>query len=232
MDVSSSVNADEDRLQRTGLAAALRDPEVQAAFFANGNPVALHAFEWSGRYDQVPLIPDWALIETPGDLAMVADAIAASPRSRTDMPTAMGHAMGYAATLFQNGPDCLFHTIDVSGDGENNDGFSPALAYGAFPFRDVTVNALVVATGDAPPAGLTAYFEHNVLRGPGAFLEVARGFENFQGAMKRKLLRELAVQILGRTMPPRSTDRTLPTTTPLAVVAAATCTAHNTQDCP
>jgi len=197
MDVSSSVNADEDRLQRTGLAAALMDPEVQAAFFAAGDPVALHVFEWSGRNDQVRLIADWALIETPDDLATVAASIALSPRSRTDMPTAMGHAMGYAATLLENGPECLFHTIDVAGDGENNDGFSPALAYGAFPFVDVTVNALVVATGDAPPSGLVAYFENNVLRGPGAFLEVARGFDDYEAAMRRKLLRELAVQVLG-----------------------------------
>lgn len=32
MDVSSSVDAAEDQLQRAGLAAALIDPDVQAAF--------------------------------------------------------------------------------------------------------------------------------------------------------------------------------------------------------
>lgn len=197
IDVSSSVNAEEDALQRQGLARALMDPAVQQAFFASRDPVALHVFEWSGRYDQVRLIPDWALIETPDDLAIVATTIALSPRSRTDMPTAMGHAMGYAATLLQQAPNCATHTIDIAGDGQNNDGFSPALAYGAFPFDGVIVNALVVATGDAPPASLTAYFETEVIHGPGAFIEVARGFDDYEDTMTRKLLRELAVQILG-----------------------------------
>ena len=71
-----------------------------------------------------------------------------------------------------------------------------ALAYGAFPFDNVTVNALVVSTGDEPPSELTAYFQTQVLRGPGAFLEVARGFDDYEDAMIRKLLRELAAQAL------------------------------------
>lgn len=48
IDVSSSVDAAEDALQRNGLAAALLAPEVQAAIFAADLPVALTAFEWSG----------------------------------------------------------------------------------------------------------------------------------------------------------------------------------------
>ncbi|MBO6855229.1 MAG: DUF1194 domain-containing protein, partial [Marivivens sp.] len=67
LDVSSSVDAAEDRLQRNGLASALLAPEVQAAFFATPDPVALYAFEWSGRYDQSVLV-SWQMIRTPGDL--------------------------------------------------------------------------------------------------------------------------------------------------------------------
>lgn len=201
LDVSSSVNAQEDQLQRTGLAAALLTAEVQQAFFAAGQPVALHAFEWSGRYDQALLLPDWTVIDSLQTLEQVANTIATSPRSRADMPTALGHAMGFAATLLQQAPPCRQHTIDVAGDGQNNDGFSAALAYGAFPFENVTVNALVVATGDGPPSDLTAYFQTQVLHGPGAFLEVARGFEDYEDAMTRKLLRELTVQALSATDP-------------------------------
>ncbi|MFK7943538.1 MAG: DUF1194 domain-containing protein [Paracoccaceae bacterium] len=201
LDVSSSVNAEEDQLQRTGLAAALLTAEVQQAFFAAGQPVALHAFEWSGRYDQVLLLPNWTMIDSPQTLQQVAHAIATSPRSRYDMPTALGHAMGFAATLLQRAPPCTQHTIDVAGDGQNNDGFSAALAYGAFPFENVTVNALVVATGDSPPSELTAYFQTQVIRGPGAFLEVAQGFGDYENAMIRKLLRELAAQALSAADP-------------------------------
>ena len=38
LDVSSSVDATEDQLQRAGLAAALRAPAVQEAFFVSADP--------------------------------------------------------------------------------------------------------------------------------------------------------------------------------------------------
>ncbi|MEO0865387.1 MAG: DUF1194 domain-containing protein, partial [Pseudomonadota bacterium] len=66
LDVSSSVDAREDQLQRGGLAAALVAPEVVAAFLASEDPVALAAFEWSGRYNQEILF-DWILINSPAD---------------------------------------------------------------------------------------------------------------------------------------------------------------------
>jgi hypothetical protein len=40
-------------------------------------------------------------------------------------------------------------------------------------------------------AELTAYFAHRVLAGPDAFSEVAIGFEDYERAMLRKLIREL-----------------------------------------
>ena len=49
MDVSSSVDATEDQLQRGGLAAALIAPEVQDAFIDSPDPVAILILEWSGR---------------------------------------------------------------------------------------------------------------------------------------------------------------------------------------
>lgn len=197
LDVSSSVDAAEDRLQRLGLAAALRDPSVQDAFLASPDPVALHVFEWSGRLDQVALTPGWQMIERPADLDAIAAAIASSPRSRSDMPTALGYALGHASILLANGPDCLFHTIDVAGDGINNEGFGPGDAYNAFPFDGVTVNALLVQGPDSSDAELTGYFRNEVLHGPGAFLELAAGYEDYARAMRRKLLAELSVQVIG-----------------------------------
>ena len=87
MDVSSSVDAAEDVLQRGGLVSALTAPEVQSAFFATDSPVALAAYEWSGRYNQEVLL-DWTLIRTPADLLFAAERIAASTRSHNDFPTA------------------------------------------------------------------------------------------------------------------------------------------------
>ena len=201
MDVSSSVDADEDRLQRGGLAAALVAPEVQEAFFASPDPVALLVFEWSGRYNQEDLT-DWTLIETPADLIRVSEIIAFSTRSHNDFPTAMGHALAHAARRLDAAPACLFRTVDIAGDGENNDGFSPTEAYAALPFDDVTVNGLVINAAEfESETQLIPFYRDQVIRGPGAFIEIANGFADYQRAMQRKLVRELSAQVLGQLAP-------------------------------
>lgn len=201
IDVSSSVDATEDRLQRLGLAAALTDPEVVAAFLASDDPVALAVFEWSGRFSQVDILP-LAPVMSADHLARAAAIIAQSPRSRTDMPTAAGYALGHAATLLARGPDCLTRTVDMAGDGVNNEGFGPADAYAAFDFSGVVVNGLMIAGGDYIASGnLLAFYQGEVRHGPGAFIEVADGFDDYAAAMRRKLLRELMlVSVSGEPM--------------------------------
>lgn len=197
LDVSSSVDAREDALQRGGLAAALIAPEVQAAFFSAPLPVAVAVYEWSGRYNQ-ELVVDWRLIDNVAALVEVAETIGRSRRSYAEFPTAMGYALGYGAGLLERGPECLFRTIDMAGDGENNEGFGPATAYAEFPFDGVTVNGLVVNAADyEAELTLIEFYRSEVLRGPGAFLEIAQGFEDYERAMRRKLERELKALAIG-----------------------------------
>ena len=192
LDVSSSVNPTEDRLQRQGLARALMSPDVERAFFIAPQPVALAVYEWSGRYNQALLL-DWTVIERPEILYDVAATLAASERSTAKFPTALGYALGYGATLFQSAPRCLYNTLDVSGDGKNNEGFGPDEAYNAFPFQDIVVNGLAINAAEfEAETDLVPYYRNEVLHGPGAFLEIATGFEDFERAMSRKLERELS----------------------------------------
>lgn len=201
MDVSSSVNAEEDALQRGGLASALVSPAVMDAFFASPAPVALAIFEWSGRYNQADLLP-WTMIATPADLLAASETIRTSTRSHNDFPTAMGYALGHAAGKLDKGPICDYRTIDIAGDGINNDGFGPTEAYAAFPFDDVTVNGLVVDTDSGQT--VAPYFETTVIRGPLAFVEVAQGFSDYAATMERKLIRELSVLAIGALHKPRT----------------------------
>ncbi|SFT61793.1 DUF1194 domain-containing protein [Sedimentitalea nanhaiensis] len=202
LDVSSSVDAQEYTLQRDGLAAALIAPEVRRAFFASDLPVALSAYEWSGRHNQ-ELILDWHLIDSPAALLDAAETIARTQRSQTEYPTAMGFALGYGAGVMRRAPPCLFRTIDISGDGKNNEGFPPANAYAEFPFAGVTVNGLVVNAAEfEAEVSLIEFYRDHVLHGAGAFLEVAQGFEDFERAMRRKLERELTVRVIGAPIPP------------------------------
>ena len=199
VDVSSSVDPTEDQLQRGGIVAALTAPEVQAAFFASDQPVVLGIYEWSGRYNQEILL-DWTLIDSPNALLFAAETVANSRRSYSNFPTAMGYALGFGAQMLERAPPCLYKTLDMAGDGQNNEGFPPAAAYREFPFQEVTVNGLVVNAADfEAETGLIAFYQREVLYGPGAFMEIAQGFEDYERAMRRKLERELTPQVIGQT---------------------------------
>ena len=191
LDISVSVDEREDILQRQGLASALIAPEVQEAFFSSPMPVALSVYEWSGR-DIQRVILNWRMIEGVDDLFSASAQISRSVRSDSGSATAMGHALAFGASLMSQAPKCLFQTIDLSGDGSNNDGYGPQITYRHFPFQNTVVNGLVINAADFEgELFLIPFFENNVLHGPGAFLEVAQGFEDFERAMRRKLEREL-----------------------------------------
>jgi hypothetical protein len=193
LDVSASVDMDEYQLQLSGLASALLDDAVVEGFLNGPGPVALSIFEWSGRFQQ-DLMVDWTLIETEADLTRIAERVLRQTRAHQDFPTALGYALGFAATRFEEAPPCLFQTLDISGDGQNNDGFPPEAAYAHFPFDGVTVNGLAI--GGASRL-IEDYYLEEVIRGPGSFVEYARDFEDFAEVMRRKLERELRVFILG-----------------------------------
>lgn len=193
LDVSASVDANEYALQQSGLAAALISPQVRQGFFNGPGPVALAIYEWSGRFQQDTVL-DWTLIETEADLVRAAEIVASTTRRTTDFPTAIGYAIGHAASMFARAPACLFQTLDISGDGQNNDGFPPASAYEHFPLDGVTVNGLAI--GGASRL-IEEYYAAEIIRGPGAFVEYARNHEDFADAMQRKLERELRAMILG-----------------------------------
>lgn len=190
LDVSSSVDAREYRLQTAGLAAALMAPEVREAFLASpGRPVMLHVFEWSGWQQQLERLP-WTLIEGPGDLERVAGHLAAQARSFEQYPTALGYAILHGGQALAERSDCERRVLDVSGDGTNNDGVAPELARRDASLSGVTINGLVVG---ANLTTLGRYYQQFVIQGPGAFVEAAQDYEGFERAMRRKLLRELGV---------------------------------------
>lgn len=205
LDISSSVDPLEDRAQREGLADALVSPEVVAALLASAEePVALAVFEWSGRYQQDMLL-EWRLLDSRTTIETTAEELRRSARSYAEFPTSVGYALGYAAEVFSRAPACLFKTLDISGDGINNDGFPPRMAYENFPLADVTVNALVVFGGGRSGQDdmeLLQFYSQAVIRGPGSFVEVAEDYEDYARAMRRKLLREVASRAIGLGDPP------------------------------
>ncbi len=196
LDVSGSVDAAEYRMQLDGLAAALTAPDVAEAITGiPGFPVAIAVYEWSGPSDAAGVVP-WTDAVDDAALAGIARRLRAARRAPGDPSTAIGSAMRHGFALLAERPDCGRHVLDLSGDGKANTG--PRLDGIAAP-PGVTVNALAIGA-DAPAIGderqvriseLTAYFRAEVIRGPGAFVEAALGFQDYEDAMRRKLLREL-----------------------------------------
>ena len=91
----------------------------------------------------------------------------------------------------------------MAGDGQNNEGFGPQLAYTEFPFGDVTVNGLVVNAAEfEAEVELVDYYQNQVLHGPGAFLIIANGFRDYERAMRIKLERELTPPAIGQLRKP------------------------------
>ncbi len=197
LDVSGSVDAGEYRLQIDGLAGALADPSVGAALFAMpGANVDLTVFEWSGP-NSARVVLDWTTIDSPATLATAIDQLRGTPRQEMEPATAIGSAMLRGAGQLQSRAACWRRAIDISGDGESNMGPRPQSLPDAGALAGITINGLVIGEASADQAGsaanLQGYYIAYVIRGPDAFVEVASGFDNYQEAMRRKLVRELQV---------------------------------------
>ena len=124
-DASSSVDPGEDRLQRQGIAQALTAPEIRTILLSTPDaPVVLAAYEWSGRYHQT-MVLNWTALSSHAAIDNAAAIIATSRRAYSEFPTAVGHSLQFAAKVFETAPRCDFLTLDLSGDGVNNDGFGP-----------------------------------------------------------------------------------------------------------
>jgi len=193
LDISSSVNSREYAIQLEGLADAFRRPEVQTAILEpEGSSIAALAFEWSGQ-EQQRVISGWRLLDSPAAIEAFADSLTGHRRTASDLPTAIGEALRFAADRFPSAPPCQRWTIDISGDGANNDGPSPEVYRGQGLFDGITINGLVIQGAYPNPA---IYYRGKVMHGLGAFVALARDFDDYPSVIIGKLLREIQKQMV------------------------------------
>ncbi|MEM6275916.1 MAG: DUF1194 domain-containing protein [Pseudomonadota bacterium] len=209
LDVSASVDSDEYRLQLEGLARALTSDAVSRRILDGAEaPISLYVFEWSGP-DVQRTILDWVAITDIGVLSASALAIQRHERDpvgdTVDHSTSVATAISHGITAIAQQNHCWKRTIDISGDGKHNTGGDPRMTWPNLAAAAITVNGLVVGV-DSPRGGdirqleigeLSSYYHAQVIFGPGAFVETALGFSDFERAMKRKLLRELQGPVFG-----------------------------------
>jgi len=198
VDVSRSMDAAEQQLQREGYQGALRHGEVIEAIRSGPlGRIALTYIEWSGSDDQRIVVP-WTVIED----AESADAFASrivSAQGFGRFGTSISSSLAFASGLFEgNGYAGDRLVIDVSGDGPNNLGPPVEIARDAVLARGIVINGLpiVLRPGGGMSrfdiADLDSYYRDCVVGGPGSFTIPVTSTSEFETAIRRKLILEIA----------------------------------------
>ena len=197
VDVSYSMDPDEQALQCEGYVAALASREfLDALRHGMHGRIAVTYFEWAGASDQKILVP-WRLIDGPASAQAVADEIARAPYRRA-YRTSISGALTFAAPLFgAGGFRGIRRVIDVSGDGANNQGKLIVPTREEVLAQGITINGLPIMLKRPTPAtldieDLDIYYEDCVIGGPGAFVIPIKERERFKEATRAKLLLEVA----------------------------------------
>lgn len=196
-DVSRSIDAEEAELQRRGIAAAFRSKQVIDAI-ASGvlQRIAVAYLDYSSR-DWNKLVIDWRIIRDRESAYAFADTLMKAPLTfgrRTSISDALSHG---AALIDANDIEGTRRVIDVSGDGPNNFGNWVDTVRDETIAKRITINGLPIINDRNTFSrfslpDLDRYYRGCVIGGPGAFLVVARNFQDFARAIRKKLVLEIA----------------------------------------
>ena len=197
VDVSGSMDREEQALQRRGYVDAFLHPEVAEALRSGPyGRIAVTYVEWAGLRSQAVVMP-WTLIDGAAGAEDFAAGLSEAPPARF-RGTSISGALAFAAPLFDgNGYDGLRRVIDVSGDGPNNVGPPVAQVRDAVVAGGIVINGLPLQI-DAPMhmafngAPLADYYRDCVIGGPGAFVLPVTERDQLLEAIRRKLVLEIA----------------------------------------
>jgi Ca-activated chloride channel family protein len=184
IDVSSSIDAGEYRLQVDGLADALNDPQVSDALVQG--QVALMVVQWSGVGNQAVSLP-WTRMRGFDEVARFAEASRAMPRAFVNSDTAIGDAILFATAQFGAVADCGRRVIDVSGDGSENAGSATASARAGAEAAGIIINGIAI---ESMGVAITGFYRLAVIT-HGGFVVTARGHLDYPRAIREKIRREV-----------------------------------------
>jgi len=195
VDISYSMDPEEQALQREGFAQAFRSPMVHDAIRRGMlGRIAVTYMEWAGWTDQTVIIP-WTILDNPEGLLAFADRIASTPLRRAQR-TSLSGAIDFSAKLLAtSNVEATRRVIDISGDGPNNQGRLVIPARDEAVAQGITINGLPIMLrkpGYLDVPDLDIYFQDCVIGGQGAFVVPVREREQFPNAIKTKILLEIA----------------------------------------
>lgn len=196
VDVSLSMTADEQLVQRGGYVEAFRSAAVHHAVRQGQvGRIAVTYVEWAGVGNQRVVVP-WTVIASPQDALAFAERLSQSPPRRSTWTSIAGAIDFSAGLLASSGFEALRRVIDVSGDGPNNQGRAVTRARDDAVAQGVTINGLPLMIRE--PSGpwdikdLDLYYRDCVIGGAGSFMVPVRERAQFAEAIRVKIVREVA----------------------------------------
>ena len=202
VDTSVSVDGFEHDLLMKGIANAFRTPEI-VNLIGQQDGVAVTLFQWSSKVNEHYRIP-WHLLTDPASVLAFAAKVENAERDPNRVFTGMGKAIEFGVRLIaDNEFEGRQLKIDVSGDGRNNIGVPPAIPRREADALGIVINGLPILTRTVAYSArlpihtnvdyfdFESYYREEVIQGPGAFVEIANGYDDFARAFLRKLRREI-----------------------------------------
>jgi hypothetical protein len=196
VDVSRSMDPDEQELQRQGFVEALRSPVVHKAIRSGviGRIVVTYV-EWSGETDQTIVVP-WTIIDGSEGATRFAERLEGQPIGRMRRTSVSGAIDFGLRILGETGAEPLRRVIDISGDGPNSSGRDVTFARDEAVAQGVTINGLPIMlkrpSGFGDMENLDLYYRDCVIGGQGAFIIPVRERSQFADAIRTKIVREIA----------------------------------------
>ncbi|MCA1443199.1 DUF1194 domain-containing protein [Ensifer sp. IC4062] len=204
VDFSSSVDPGTADLQRDGHAAALTSPEViEAIASIHLGCISVTYFEWSSPGRLCTVLP-WTRICGREDAEAAAFVIQEKGDTgfgrRGRGGTSLSSAIDVGRLLFdQFRGRAAKKVIDISANGENNDGLPVQQSRRTAIAKGYSINAIAIpAENEKPPYRLGSYLPTMSLGGPGAFVMTPTDTSDYAAALRRKLVTEISQNVTVR----------------------------------
>jgi hypothetical protein len=201
VDFSSSIDPATADLQRNGHAAALTSPQILKALSSSlRGCIAISYFEWASPQSIKSVLP-WTRICRPQDAEAAADIISSGGDTgigrRIRGGTSISSAIAVGTQLLDRFPGHAERkVIDISGNGENNDGMPVQQARTTAIGKGYTINAIAVPSEDEnPDRPLATYFADEVIGGDQAFVMAPKEPSDYTTALRRKLFNEISFRL-------------------------------------
>lgn len=196
VDVSLSMDLEEQRLQRDGYVEAFRDPEVIKSIASGpSGRIAVTYVEWAGPGNHIVVLP-WTIVDSAASAQDFSRRLELAGISRARM-TSISSALEFSESLFaSSGVRGMRRVIDVSGDGPNNAGPPVVPIRDALVAKGIVINGLPIVlkrpTSFFDLENLDQYYTDCVIGGTGSFMIPIKEPGEFRSATRRKLLLEIA----------------------------------------